>query len=323
MSAPRRSGDDVDADEAVWVRALGDGRPALMLVAWALFFAGGFAMFLALTGDLLPQDVRYLGMTGDELREVAGGRVHDFMVHDRIAFGGTLLSLGIQYAWLTAFPLRRGEAWAWWTWLVSGIVGFASFLGYIGYGYLDTWHGVATLLLLPVFVIGIVRSRRLVVADRRPLRRMAPWLGDRSLAALGRAGVVVAGFGAMAGGFIILRVGLGDTFVPEDLEFMDLTRQQFDEINPRLIPLLTHDRVGFAGGIITSTVVAVACAWYTGFARHFRQQLALAGLASVVTAIAAHFYVGYTDPWHLTPAVVASIGLYAGLAVEAIGCRTR
>ena len=52
-------------------------------------------------------------------------------------------------------PARRGEAWAWWTWLISGTVGFLSFLSYLGYGYLDTWHGVGTLLILPVFVVGM------------------------------------------------------------------------------------------------------------------------------------------------------------------------
>ena len=39
---------------------------------------------------------------------------------------------------------------------------FAGFMSYLGYGYLDTWHGIGTLLLLPVFVAGIVRSRVLI-----------------------------------------------------------------------------------------------------------------------------------------------------------------
>lgn len=83
------------------------------------------------------------------------------MVHDRAAFGGTLLGLGVLCTWLTVFPLSRGEQWAWWAWLVSGTVGFATFLTYLGYGYLDSWHGIGTLLMLPVFVAGMVRSRRL------------------------------------------------------------------------------------------------------------------------------------------------------------------
>lgn len=39
---------------------LGDGRPLLACVAGALLFAGGFALFLAATGDFLPRDTHYL-----------------------------------------------------------------------------------------------------------------------------------------------------------------------------------------------------------------------------------------------------------------------
>ena len=68
---------------------VGDGRPLLLAMAGGLVFAGGFALFLAATGDLLPHDVHYLGMTADDLCGVAGCRIVDFMVHDRAAFGGT------------------------------------------------------------------------------------------------------------------------------------------------------------------------------------------------------------------------------------------
>ncbi len=45
---------------------------------------------------------------------------------------------------------------------LSVATGFLSFLAHLGDGYLDTWHGVGTALLLPVFVVGLVRTRRLV-----------------------------------------------------------------------------------------------------------------------------------------------------------------
>ena len=48
--------------------------------------------------------------------------------------------------------------------------GFVSFLAYLGYGYLDTWHGLATLVLLPCFVLGLVRARgRPVLRGGHPL----------------------------------------------------------------------------------------------------------------------------------------------------------
>ena len=44
---------------------------------------------------------------------MAGCRVNAFMLHDRVAFGGALVSVGVLYIYLALFPLRAGEAWAW------------------------------------------------------------------------------------------------------------------------------------------------------------------------------------------------------------------
>ncbi|MGH9042418.1 MAG: hypothetical protein ACRDZ3_19550 [Acidimicrobiia bacterium] len=161
---------------------LGDGRPLLLATAGSLFFAGGFMLFLAATGEFLPHDIHYLGMTADDLCRVASCRIVDFMIHDRAAFGGTLLGLSVLYVWLTVFPLARKEAGAWWAWLASATAGFGGFLAYLGYGYLDTWHGVGTLLLLPVFVTGMVRSRSLVA---RPMQL-------RSVALAGAVSLIAA-----------------------------------------------------------------------------------------------------------------------------------
>src|SRR5207249_1873144 len=127
-----------------------DGRPALMLTAVALLISGAFAVFLSARRELLPHDVAFLGMTAKELCGLADCRVVRFMFHDRVAFGGSLIAVAILYMWLAAFPLRSGAQWAWRAYALSGILGFGSFLAYLGYGYLDTWHGCATLALLPV-----------------------------------------------------------------------------------------------------------------------------------------------------------------------------
>ena len=71
-----------------------------------------------------------------------------------------LLAIGCVYWFLAEFPLRARESWAWWTFFVSGICGLASFLTYLAYGYLDTWHGIATLFLLPVFAEDYGRPAR-------------------------------------------------------------------------------------------------------------------------------------------------------------------
>src|ERR1051325_7338290 len=122
---------------------LGDGRPLLLFMGLALVLSGVFALFLSASGQFLPHDVQFLGMQAQTLCSLQQCRIVHFMIHDRVAFGGSLISIGSLYMWLAEFPLRNGESWAWWTFAATGITGFGSFLAYLGYGYLDTWHGLA------------------------------------------------------------------------------------------------------------------------------------------------------------------------------------
>jgi hypothetical protein len=137
----------------------GDGRPLLLLASAFLAGCGLFGIMQASTGHLLPHDTAYLGMTGADLCAVADCRILHFMIHDRISFGGVLVAIAAVYAWLVRFPLAQGESWAWWTLAASGGTGFASFLAYLGTGYLDSWHGVATLCLLPMVAGGLLHTR--------------------------------------------------------------------------------------------------------------------------------------------------------------------
>ena len=93
---------------------LGGGAPLLLATAASLVLAGGFAMFLAASGEFLPHDIRYLGMSAADLCATADCRIVKFMVHDRAAFGGALFAVGVLYVYLVLFPLRQGQAWAWW-----------------------------------------------------------------------------------------------------------------------------------------------------------------------------------------------------------------
>lgn len=300
---------------------VGDGRPMLFALAGALVFAGGFAIFLAATGQLLPHDTAYLGMDADELCEIASCRIVDFMVHDRAAFGGTLVGVGVLYTWLVAFPLSRGESWAWWTMVVSGILGFLTFLAYLGYGYLDTWHGIGTVPMLAVFVLGMARSRS-VVDPAGPARLAEPgeWFRERSVRSLGRLVLLVGAVATVGGGLAILRVGIGDTFVPEDLEFIGMDAAALNRLNPRLVPLLAHDRAGFGGGVLTMGLTTALCLWRAGFERSLRQTVGLAGGISLGAALIVHGAVAYTDLWHLAPALVAAACLIVGLGLELVGC---
>ena len=92
---------------------IGDGRPVLTVTGLALAGCGGFALFQSATGHFLPHDVEFLGMDARALCALQQCRIVHFMFHDRVAFGGVLIAVGLLYAWLAEFPLRAGEAWAW------------------------------------------------------------------------------------------------------------------------------------------------------------------------------------------------------------------
>lgn len=294
---------------------VGDGTPLLVATAVALLFAGGFAMFLGLRGEFLPHDLRYLGMTEAQLCGLADCRVTAFMLHDRVAFGGALVSVGTLYLYITLFPLRAGEAWAWWLLLVTGTVGFLSFLAYLGHGYLDTWHAVGTLVLLPLFLGGLVRTWRTARLGRRPWLLDDRWNALRSPAGLGWLCLAAGAGGAAVAGLEILRVGTMEIFVPEDLAFIDVAAPHLHAVNPRLVPLIAHDRAGFGGAVLTAGLTALGCLLFTPVQRALWQAMLVAGAVSLAAAIGVHFQVGYVDAWHLAPPAAGAVALLAGLAL--------
>jgi hypothetical protein len=298
-----------------------DGRPLLMLTAVMLLLSGVFAIFLSIRREFLPHDVAYLGMTAETLCGIADCRIVRFMFHDRVAFGGTLISIATLYLWLAAFPLRDGHAWAWWAFAASGMLGFGSFLAYLGYGYFDSWHGAASLALLPVFVIGLAVARPLVTV------RDSPWIispdGREAprLLRYGRRGVVATGVGLTLAGLVILVIGATEVFVAEDLGFIGQSRDALDGINPRLIPLIAHDRAGFGGGLATTGLLLVICACQAPPTRAFHQAVLIAGTSGFGCAIGVHFTEGYVNPWHLAPAFAGAALFAASIVCEMAGSR--
>lgn len=296
-----------------------DGRHLLTLGTLGLFLSGGFAIFLGVAGQFLPHDTQFLGMTAAELCHQNGCRIVHFMIHDRISFGGTLIALSVLYYWLIHFPLRARLAWAWWTLLFSNIAGFASFLTYLGFGYLDTWHALATLLLLPCFALGLAWTYRTLSPPRSlahvfhaPARRTFP-----QAARYGRFLLLITGTGMMAAGMTICIVGMTRVFVPQDLEFMSATAADLNRLNPRLIPLIAHDRAGFGGGVFNLGLLIVACTWRGKPSRSLWQALALAGAVAFTTAIGVHPLVGYNNPVHLAPACVGALLFLVGIVLTA------
>jgi hypothetical protein len=279
---------------------LADGRFPLSLTGLLLVLSGGFAIFQSLTGYFLPQDVHALGFDARQLAAKANIRVVHFMFHDRVAFGGTLLAVGSAYWYLAEFLIRTGGPWVWWTFCISGICGFASFLAYMSYGYLDTWHGVATLCLLPLFVAGLWQTRPASLHLRDLWRPGQPM-------SIGRWGLIFLSVSIVAAGVTIIVVGMTRVFVPQDLAFMGLTPADLRNVSPRLVPVIAHDRAGFGGGLLCTGIILMFLARHAPLTRSFVQVVTLMGIAGFGTAIGVHPAIGYTDFIHLAPAYFGAL----------------
>lgn len=287
------------------------GCRLIAVTGWALITAGAVALLLAATITLLPHDVAYLGMTIEELCRFHDCRVARFMTHDRTAFGGSLIALGVVYRWLARQALRAGQRWSWWTLFASGVAGFASFLTYLGHGYLDLWHGRATLALLPLFFGGLTLS----------YGRWAKGVEDGDLPrtrrfGMGRLLLVGTAAGMMAAGATITTVGMTQVFVPQDLEYMGARPAQLAAINERLVPLIAHDRAGFGGGLFAAGLAILGVSWFglRPADRALWRALALAGAAGFGCAIGVHFLIGYTSLSHLAPAYLGAAMFVAAIA---------
>jgi hypothetical protein len=292
----------------------GDGRPLILATAAALVLSGGVAIFLSLTGRFLPHDVEFLGMEPAALCSLNQCRIVHFMIHDRMSFGGVLIAIGVLYAWLALFPLKEGESWAWWTLVLTNATGFGSFLAYLGYGYLDSWHAWATAFLLPVAATGLRMTRRLCTRARKwdPWWRRISW---RTRAGMGWLMWTGWAAGTMAAGATILVVGMTQVFVPSDLRFIGYTREQLDAINPRLIPLIAHDRAGFGGGVFTTGLLLLCLVAGAKPSKHLWQAICMAGAVAFGCAIGVHYPIGYLDAMHLAPALAGAVSLVAGASL--------
>jgi hypothetical protein len=293
---------------------IGDGRSLLTLTALVLVGAGAFAVFQASTGSFLPQDTAYLGMSAEKLCTLHGCRIVHFMVHDRISFGGVLIAIGTVYLWLSEFALRRRETWAWWAFAISGGAGFLSFLAYLGYGYLDTWHGVATLVLAPIFAAGMFMTRPRAGEGAGAAQKLR--FDFRSRQGAGRLLILGSTFGIVCAGLTIMTVGMTSVFVPTDLTYMGVTPEELRSFNAHLVPLIAHDRAGFGGALVSCGLAMFLAALYGFPSRSLWQALGIAGLSGFGAAILVHPAIGYTTPIHVAPAVFGCLVFAAGMALS-------
>jgi hypothetical protein len=122
--------------------------------------------------------------------------------------------------------------------------------------------------------------------------------------------LVIHGFALLGAGAMISVIGVTTVFVHEDLDFMQTTAEALRAANPRLVPLVAHDRASFGGMLLASGwAFLLPALWgFRAGAGWLWWSYLGAGLPAYVAAIGVHYAVGYTHVWHLLPA-------FSGLAL--------
>lgn len=276
----------------------------------AMLLGGILALGIAATQVILPYDEVFVGMSREDLNLI-NPRLLAFMQHDRISLAGTMLAIAVLYVFLSWYGIRRGAHWAMVAVLVSAFVGFISFFLFLGFGYFDPFHAFVTAIMFQFLLMawqGDLGPPELTSLPN--LRETSAW----RWAQWGQLVFVIHSAGLVGAGAIIAAVGCTSVFVREDLQFMDVCPSDLVLANPRLIPLIAHDRASF-GGMLITTGLAVLMTTLWGFREGCRWQwwmLLLAGVPAYVMAIGIHIIVGYTNWWHLLPA-------YGGLSLLTVG----
>jgi len=274
----------------------------MLLLGVAMIVGGAAAWIIAATTVVLPYDEAYLGADRETIHAV-NERLLPFMSHDRITLAGTMMSIGIMYGYLARYGLRRRQHWARTALMVSGTVGFSGFFLYLGYGYFDPLHAVVSALLLPVFMLAMRDGLNAPPRDPPPNRfNSAVW----RLGLCGQLAFVCIGVGLAVGGIVIAGVGVTHVFVPTDLAFLGTHAGHLEAANPKLLPLIAHDRAGF-GGALLSDAMAVLITALWGIRQGERwiwRMLLIAGIPGFAAGLGVHAAIGYINALHLMPVYV-------------------
>jgi hypothetical protein len=135
------------------------------------------------------------------------------------------------------------------------------------------------------------------------------------MAQRGQFMMVALGFALAVGGIVISYIGVTDVFVPEDLSFLMTSPAVLDAANGNLLSLIAHDRAGFGGALLSDAIALLATAlWGIQQGQRWIWWTFLAGgLPAFIAGFSVHFHIGYTDLWHLSPAVFALLLYVLGL----------
>jgi hypothetical protein len=270
------------------------------LMGAGMAIGGILALVIAATKVVLPYDETYLGMPIQQLTTI-NPRLLSFMSHDRVSLAGAMVAIGLLYVALSVFGVRRGLHWARQAVFISAFTGFVSFFLFLGFGYLDTFHAFVTAALLQLLLLG-VHARLGVYTPNTP----ADLRGDRAwrLSLWGQLLLVIHGFALLGAGATISLIGVTHVFVHEDLEFLGTTASTLLAANPRLVPLVAHDRATLGGMLLASGwVFLLPALWgYRRGASWLWWTTLIASSIAYTAAILVHFTVGYMSFKHLLPA---------------------
>jgi dihydroorotate dehydrogenase len=270
------------------------------LMGAGMLFGSLLALLIAATKVVLPYDEAFVGLSREGLQAL-NPRLLAFMAHDRISLAGTMVAIGVMYVGLSLHGIRRGLHWAQQAVFISAFTGFVSFFLFLGFGYLDTFHAFVTGALLQLLLLGFHARLGVYNPGVSPDLR-----GDRAwrMSLWGQLLLVIHGFALLAAGAAISFIGVTQVFVHEDLEFMRTTSEALAAANPRLVPLIAHDRATFGGMLLASGwVLLLPSLWgYRRGARWLWWTFLVAGLAAYSAAIGVHYTVGYQSTLHLLPA---------------------
>lgn len=284
------------------------------LMGLGMLLGGALALVIASTRVVLPYDEDFVCMTIEQL-DALNERLLAFMCHDRVSLSGTMLTIGVVYISLAGFGMRSGLHWARVAVLASAFAGFFSFFLFLGFGYFDPFHAFVTVVLFQ-FLLLAVHGRANVASVPQWPQLYDDWRWRWSQ--WGQLLLIAHGAALIAAGTTISFLGATSVFVPEDLQFMQTTADVLIAANPKLVPLVAHDRASF-GGMILASGIATFLAALWGFQQGRRWlwwMLAVAGLAAYAPAILVHYLVGYINTWHLAPAYAGLAVLTAGLAIS-------
>ncbi|MEH7515707.1 hypothetical protein V7146_23575 [Gottfriedia acidiceleris] len=308
---PKRINEAVMYRRKKAMTSLSDGWIWYFLFGLFMFIGGLLALFISLTSTLLPYDEHFLTINRHLILQFID-RILPFMSHDRMTLSGTIMSGGILFMSLARNGIKHRFHWAKKATDTSAFVCFLAIFLFIGYGYFDWLHALFWVVLLIPFLLGIFKTRGI---NRSPesenLTNNSVW----KISLIGQLFFIILGFSIIIGGCIISFVGVTTTFVKTDLNYLCMTPSQLNAFNQHLIPVISHDRAGFGGGLVSvGLLVLMISLW--GFRQNQKWiwwTLVFGSFPAFITAFAVHFMIGYTDFYHLLPPIIASLFLLIGV----------